>query len=265
MRIAGLDIGSRTIKLALLEDGNLKDFCCVETSYDPRAQIKDLLREFKYDRLVATGYGRKLAQEHFGAETITEIRAHAIGVRSLFPEVRTILDIGGQDTKAIALSPKGKIIKFEMNDRCAAGTGRFLEIMAMALGVDLQGLSQLALETTHTAQISSLCTVFAESEVVGLIGRGEDRKVIARGIIFSIARRSVALLKRVKVYAPVIFTGGVAQNKALVAVLEELLETSILVPENPQITGALGAALSAEFSCPGASNPCSRIVFTSSS
>lgn len=245
MRIVGLDIGSRTIKLALLENAKLKDFRCIETSYDPKAQIKNLLAELKYDRLMATGYGRNLAQQHFGAETITEIRAHAIGVRSLFPKVRTILDIGGQDTKAIALSPEGQVIKFEMNDRCAAGTGRFLEIMALALGVDLQGLSKLALEATHAAPISSLCTVFAESEVVGLIGRGEDRRVIAKGVILSIARRSLSLLKRVKIQQPVVFTGGVAQNKAVITALQELLKTSILVPENPQITGALGAALCA--------------------
>ncbi len=243
MRIAGLDIGSRTIKLALLEEGRLKDFYCVETSYDPKAQISDLLGALSYDHLVATGYGRRLAQEHFGAETLTEIRAHALGVRALFPEARTILDIGGQDTKAMALSPNGAVLKFEMNDRCAAGTGRFLEVMAMALWVDLTGLAQLALEAARPAQISSLCTVFAESEVVGLIGRGEDRRVIAKGIIFSIARRAVALLKRVKVAPPVVFTGGVAQNKALVEALQELLGTSILVPENPQMTGALGAAL----------------------
>jgi len=247
MRIAGLDIGSRTIKLFLLEDGRVKDFRYVETSYDPKAKIKNLLGKVEYDQLVATGYGRNLAQAHFGAETITEIRAHALGVRYLFPEARTILDIGGQDTKAIALSPEGQVIKFEMNDRCAAGTGRFLEIMAMALGVDLPGLSELALEATHAAQISSLCTVFAESEVVGLIGRGEDRRMIAKGVILSIAKRSVSLLKRVKVHPPVVFTGGVAKNKALVKALEELLKVHVLVPENPQITGALGAALSAKF------------------
>ena len=247
MRIAGLDIGSRTIKLVLLEDGRVKDFYYVETSYDPQAKIKNLLAEVEYDQLVATGYGRNLAQAHFGAETITEIRAHALGVRYLFPEARTILDIGGQDTKAIALSPEGQVIKFEMNDRCAAGTGRFLEIMAMALGIDLAGLSALALEAPQAARISSLCTVFAESEVVGLIGRGEDRRVIAKGVILSIAKRSVSLLKRVKVHPPVVFTGGVAKNKALVKALEELLKVHVLVPENPQITGALGAALSAKF------------------
>ncbi len=246
MRIAGLDIGSRTIKLALLEDGELKGFWCLETSYEPKTQIKNLLAKVEYDRLVATGYGRNLAQEHFGAETITEIRAHALGVRSLFPEACTILDIGGQDTKAISLSSEGRIIKFEMNDRCAAGTGRFLEVMAMALGVDLSGLSELALEAPQAAQISSLCTVFAESEVVGLIGRGEDRRVIAKGVILSIVKRSVSLWKRVKVKAPVIFTGGVAKNKAVVKTLEELLQIQVLVPENPQITGALGAALSAK-------------------
>ncbi len=246
MKIAGLDIGSRTIKLALIQGQKLQESCCEEASYNPLAQAKKLLERIDYDHLVATGYGRNLARRHFGAEAVSEIKAHALGVRYFFPEARTILDIGGQDTKAIALSPEGQVIKFEMNDRCAAGTGRFLEIMAMALGVDLPGLSRLALEAPHAAQISSLCTVFAESEVIGLINQGEDRKIIAKGVILSIAKRSVSLLKRVKIRPPFVFTGGVARNKALVKTLEELLEIKAFVPKNPQITGALGAALAAK-------------------
>lgn len=174
MRIAGLDIGSRTIKLALLQDGELKGFWCLETSYDPKAQIKNLLSKVEYDRLVATGYGRNLAQEYFGAEMITKIRAHALGVRSLFPEARTILDIGGQDTKAISLSSEGRIIKFEMNDRCAAGTGRFLEVMAMALGVDLPGLSELALEELLQVQV----LVPENSQITGYLGAALSAKTL---------------------------------------------------------------------------------------
>ncbi|WP_022854020.1 acyl-CoA dehydratase activase [Thermodesulfatator atlanticus] len=243
MKIIGLDIGSRSIKLVFLKDGNIKEYLCTETSYNPKEQIANLLSNFKYDYLVSTGYGRYLAKEHFRAEILTEIQAHALGVRHIFPTARTILDIGGQDTKAILLDSSGKVLRFEMNDRCAAGTGRFLEVMARALGVDLQGLSSLALSAKTAAKISSLCTVFAESEVIGLIGRGEAREVIAKGIINSIAKRSLTLLKKVGAKNPIIFTGGVAYNKALVATLEELLGNSILVPENPQLTGALGAAL----------------------
>ncbi len=244
MKVAGIDIGSRTIKLVILEDGFLKDYYCIETSYDPKSRIENLLQRLDFDKLIATGYGRNLAKEYFSAKTISEIRAHAIGVRAFFPEARTILDIGGQDTKAISLGNNGEVIKFEMNDRCAAGTGRFLEVMASALGVDLEGLSELALQAKQAAQISSLCTVFAESEVVGLIGRGEKREVIAKGIILSIAKRSISLLKRVGINQPIVFTGGVARNKALIKALEENLAIKILIPKNPQITGALGAALS---------------------
>jgi predicted CoA-substrate-specific enzyme activase len=142
------------------------------------------------------------------------------------------------------LSENGKVLKFEMNDRCAAGTGRFLEIMAMALGVDLKGLSALSLKASEHVQISSLCTVFAESEVVGLIGRGTERTTIARGVIHSIAKKSLSLLKRVGVNSSFVFTGGVAQNYALVKTLEEILNSEIKIPAHPQITGAIGAALS---------------------
>ncbi|WP_281347186.1 acyl-CoA dehydratase activase [Thermosulfurimonas marina] len=208
-----------------------------------REQLQALLSGLSFERLIATGYGRNLARELFWAETLTEIRAHAMGVRSLFPEARTILDIGGQDSKAIALDPEGRIVKFEMNDRCAAGTGRFLEVMAEALSVELEELAELALNTDHAANISALCTVFAESEVVGLIGRGEELDRIARGIISSIVKRSLTLLNRISPVPPLVFTGGVARNRAVVKILEEELGFPVLVPEDPQITGALGAAL----------------------
>ncbi|QJA06049.1 3-hydroxyacyl-ACP dehydratase [Thermosulfurimonas marina] len=216
---------------------------CLETSARLREQLQALLSGLSFERLIATGYGRNLARELFWAETLTEIRAHAMGVRSLFPEARTILDIGGQDSKAIALDPEGRIVKFEMNDRCAAGTGRFLEVMAEALSVELEELAELALNTDHAANISALCTVFAESEVVGLIGRGEELDRIARGIISSIVKRSLTLLNRISPVPPLVFTGGVARNRAVVKILEEELGFPVLVPEDPQITGALGAAL----------------------
>ncbi|MBX6423079.1 acyl-CoA dehydratase activase [Thermosulfurimonas sp. F29] len=243
MRVAGLDIGSRTVKLVIVDEYGVIERRCVETSARLGEQLHALLSGLSFDRLIATGYGRNLAGKLFGAETLTEIRAHAMGVRSLFPEVRTVLDIGGQDSKAILLDPEGRIVKFEMNDRCAAGTGRFLEVMALTLGVRLEELAELALKADQAASISALCTVFAESEVVGLIGRGEKPERIARGIICSIVKRSLSLLNRVSSVPPLVFTGGVARNRAMLKILEEKLGFPILVPEDPQITGALGAAL----------------------
>ncbi len=257
MIIVGIDIGSRSIKSVVLKDGILEATTCIETTYEPKEQIRQLLSGLQYDCLVATGYGRYLVRDDFGAEVITEIKAHALGVSYFFPEVRTILDIGGQDTKAIALSPEGTVVRFEMNDRCAAGTGRFLEVMARALGVEIEGLADLALAASEAAPISSLCTVFAESEVIGLISRGQRREIIAKGIILSIAKRSMALLKRVGLQAPVVFTGGVALNKALVESLERLLNLSLWLPREPQITGALGAALSVWNTRAGLGSRCS--------
>jgi len=161
----------------------------------------------------------------------------------LFPEVRTILDLGGQDSKAIAVNDTGKVIKFEMNDRCAAGTGKFLEIMAQALGYSLDQFGVEALESTRDIQISSMCTVFAESEVTSLVARGEARQDIALGIHRSVVRRAVSMLKRVSVEEPVLFAGGVALNPCMRCLLEDALGKNILVPENPQMVGAYGAAL----------------------
>ncbi len=245
MKCVGVDIGSRNIKVVVFKDGRFVESLCVETSARLKEQLKSLLGSMEFDELVATGYGRGLAEELFGAKTVTEIKAHALGVKKIFPEARTVLDIGGQDTKAISLDEDGKVLKFEMNDRCAAGTGRFLEVMARALGVELEELSEMALRASKAAPITSFCTVFAESEVVGLIAKGEPVEEIARGIIQSIVKRSVSLLKRVKVSGPVVFTGGVAQNKAVVKFLEEELKEEVLVPYDPRITGALGAAISA--------------------
>ncbi len=243
MRVAGLDIGSRTVKLVILNGTEVCEKRCLETSARLAEQLREILSGLSFDRLIATGYGRNLARELFGAETLTEIKAHALGVRYLFPEVRTILDIGGQDSKAIALAPDGRVLKFEMNDRCAAGTGRFLEVMARVLGVSLEELSEMALSADQAARISALCTVFAESEVVGLIGRGEAPERIARGIISSIVKRSLGLLRRVSPSPPLVFTGGVARNRAVVRLLEEELGLPVFIPEDPRITGALGAAL----------------------
>ena len=244
MTIAGLDIGSRTIALVEMDNGDVVFSDVIETTFDPLEQCRLLLEDRRFDLLVATGYGRHLAQANFADQTVTEIKAFALGCHSVFPQCRTILDIGGQDTKAISLTPQGKVADFQMNDRCAAGTGKFLEVMATAMGLSLEEMGRIAMETDSEVKISSMCTVFAESEVTGLIARGIPRPEIARGLHEAICDRAASLLKRVGVEKEVVFAGGVARNPCLRSLLEERLGLPLLIPENPQIVGALGAALS---------------------
>jgi len=243
MRTAGIDIGSRTIELVVLEGSQLVESKQADSGFNPLAQAKELLEGVEHDHIMATGYGRHLFELSFDAPTVTEIKAYAVGARAIFPEVRTILDIGGQDSKAIAVNNNGKVFKFEMNDRCAAGTGKFLEIMAQALGYSLDQFGVEALEATRDIQISSMCTVFAESEVTSLVAKGEDRREIALGLHRSVVRRAVGMMKRVSIKEPVLFAGGVARNPCMRRLLEQALGKDILVPENPQMVGALGAAL----------------------
>ncbi|MBW2345428.1 MAG: 3-hydroxyacyl-ACP dehydratase [Deltaproteobacteria bacterium] len=243
MRFAGIDIGSRTIELVVLKDREIIEMKQADSGFDPLAQAKEMLQGVDHDHIMATGYGRHLFELSFDAPTVTEIKAYAVGARALFPEVRTILDIGGQDSKAIAVNYDGKVIKFEMNDRCAAGTGKFLEIMAKTLGYSLDHFGVEALEATRDIQISSMCTVFAESEVTSLVARGEKRVDIALGLHRSVVKRAAGMMKRVSVIEPILFAGGAARNPCMRRLLEQALGKDILVPENPQMVGALGAAL----------------------
>jgi predicted CoA-substrate-specific enzyme activase len=245
LKVAGLDIGSRTIALVEVEEGEVVFQEIRDTTYDPLQQCLELLDGRAPQRLIATGYGRHLARANFAHEVVTEIKAFALGCNHLFPQCRTILDIGGQDTKAISVSPDGAVADFQMNDRCAAGTGKFLEVMAMALGLRLQEFGELARRAGGSHKISSMCTVFAESEVTGLIARNLPREEIARGLHEAVCDRSLSLLKRVGIERELVFAGGVAKNPCLRALLEERLGFEILIPPEPQIVGALGAALSA--------------------
>lgn len=163
-----------------------------------------------------------------------------MGIHQVFPEVRTILDIVGQDTKAISLDAAGNLLKFEMNDKCAAGAGRFLEIMAMALRFDLNEFGENALAAADSENVNSMCTVFAESEVISLLATGADRQKVARGIHQSVIRRAISLIKRVGIKGEVAFVGGVAHNIAMKRLLEDALDRKVFVPSNPQIIGALG-------------------------
>jgi predicted CoA-substrate-specific enzyme activase len=245
MRAAGLDIGSRTVKLVVIENSRLILARRGMTSHDPLEAVRALMDEAGYDVITATGYGRHLIKERLDCSIISEIKAFALGAKAIQPECRLILDIGGQDTKAISLNDSGDMSKFEMNDRCAAGTGRFLEIMANALGYTLEDFSKKALSTEKAANINSMCTVFAESEVISLITQGASRKEVALGIHQAIVSRSVALIKRISKQQEVFFAGGVALNRCVGKLIGRELGVSVFVPPDPQIVGAYGAALHA--------------------
>jgi len=244
--VAGIDIGSRSIELVVFDGGRPVRQVKVPTTYDPLAQCEKLLDGMRVTRVVATGYGRRLFIESFRgieASSITEIQAYALGARYLFPEVRTVLDIGGQDTKVILLAPHGRVAKFEMNDRCAAGTGKFLEFMATALQIPLEAFGHFALRSDKRIQINSMCTVFAESEATSLMARGERAENIAMGLHLAIVQRTVGMLRRVGMEPPLVFAGGVAHNPCAGKVLEEQLNVSLIVPDHPDMVGAIGAAL----------------------
>ena len=240
---AGIDIGSRTIEVVVMEDGRVVETRQSDSGFDPLKEALMLLDGAKRNRIMATGYGRHLLEVALDAPTVTEIKAYAVGTLYLVPEARTILDIGGQDSKAISLNESGRVLKFEMNDRCAAGTGKFLEVMARALGFTIEEFGSQALKAGKDIQISSMCTVFAESEVTSLLAKGEDRLDIALGLHRSVVRRAAGMLKRVSVDGPIVFAGGVARNPCMHHLLEDALQADTIVPENPQMVGALGAAL----------------------
>jgi predicted CoA-substrate-specific enzyme activase len=204
--------------------------------------IADLgIKSSAVDKIIATGYGRKSVA--IADKAVTEITCHAVGAHYLNSAVRSIIDIGGQDSKAIVVDENGGVKDFAMNDKCAAGTGRFLEVMARALEVDINDFGEVSLEADTPAKISSLCTVFAESEVISLISKGEKRENIIAGIHESIASRVVAMAGRIGLSAPLMMTGGVAKNKGVVKALEAKTGYGIEVSEKTQVTGAIGAAL----------------------
>ncbi len=246
MKAAGIDIGSRTIKLVVVEKGEIVAFFITDTTHDPLEQCKKLMDKVSFDKILATGYGRHFFETHFDAPTVTEIKAFARGAKALFRGCRTILDIGGQDTKAIALDEKGNVVKFEMNDRCAAGTGMFLEVIAKTLGYDLEEFGKEALKADGNIQINSMCTVFAQSEVTSLLARRQKREDIARGIHMAILNRTLSLLKRVSTTPDFVFAGGVAKNPCIKHFLGDALGFELKVPEDPQMVGAYGAAMIAQ-------------------
>jgi (R)-2-hydroxyacyl-CoA dehydratese activating ATPase len=239
---AGLDVGSRTIKLVIL-DTELCESLIMETGVNPLSRCQQLLSGNEYEKLVVTGYGRHLVASVLGGVIITEIKAFAAGARYLYPDCHTVIDIGGQDSKVILLSDKGDVQKFEMNDRCAAGTGKFLEVMAHTLEVSIAEFGGLALSAKKNIQINSLCTVFAESEVVSLIARGEEAGSIALALHEAVATRITSMVKRTGLKEKVVFAGGASLNQCLIKLLQQKLEKELIIPDSPQTVGALGAAL----------------------
>jgi predicted CoA-substrate-specific enzyme activase len=250
MITAGIDIGSITSKAAVLADGKLLGTRVIFTGYNSevagRRVFEELLEELRLDpsalrKIISTGYGRNSVT--FVNKSMTEIICHGAGAHYLNPGVRSIMDIGGQDSKVIVIDEKGKVKNFAMNDKCAAGTGRFLEVMARALEVDLDGFGTLSLKAGSPSKISSLCTVFAESEVISLISKGERRENIIAGIHESIAARVAAMANRVGIVPPVVMTGGVAKNIGVVKAMEKKLGVSINVSPYAQVNGAIRAAV----------------------
>jgi (R)-2-hydroxyacyl-CoA dehydratese activating ATPase len=251
MFVAGIDIGSLTAKAVILDDeGRVAGQALTltgafsqkagENAFEMAlAMAKIEASDIKY--VLATGYGRKNIP--FAHAEMTEISCHAKGAHRLFPEARTIIDIGGQDSKAIALSESGVPINFIMNDKCAAGCGRFLEVMARALETEVEKMGELSLRSTKHTQISSMCTVFAESEVVSAVANKVERSDIINGIHLAIAKRVSIMVDHVGLVERVMMSGGVAKNIGVVRALEGELGTTLLVPKEPQLVGALGAAL----------------------
>lgn len=247
---AGIDIGSMTTKCVIVDTEGMM----IASAVLPSGARIQLARDAAVDAAIAqagigrdqitstiaTGYGRKRAEAD---GEVTEITCHARGAVYFFPGTRTILDIGGQDTKAIRVDANGNVGQFAMNDKCAAGTGRFLEVMARALEVDLADMGPLSLESTTPCKISSFCTVFGESEVVSHVANGAEVRDIAAGLNESISQRVIGMLKRVGIEPQVTMSGGVSRNMGMRKTIEKLIGHEMNVSEHSQVMGALGAAL----------------------
>lgn len=250
MITAGIDIGSITTKAVVLVDGVWRGASLLATGANNRASAEEALaralaeagvRREEVAAIVATGYGR--INIPFAHRQVTEITCHGRGAQALLPATRTVVDVGGQDSKVIRVDGRGRVVDFVMNDKCAAGTGRFLEVMARALETDLASLAALARQAKASVPISSTCTVFAESEVVSYIAQGRPKEEIIRGLHEAVVDRLEGMLGRIGVEPAVTMTGGVALNEAIVACLSRRLGLDVHTPPHPQLTGAFGAAL----------------------
>ncbi len=251
MPFAGIDIGSTMTKVVIADDQEAVLAAHIgPTGVEHRHLALKVMDETvlsaglsfeALDFIVATGYGR--INVPFADKQLTEITCHARGVRALFASARMIIDIGGQDSKGIKLDGDGKVSDFVMNDKCAAGTGRFLEVIAETLGIDLAAMGDIALAADGIVQISNICTVFAEHEVTSRLAEGADVGRIAAGLHQAIATRVVNMTRRLGIEKEVVVTGGGAKNNGLVKAIEAQVGFAVLTPPEPFITGALGAAL----------------------
>lgn len=251
MIVVGVDAGSRAIKVVLLNKDSLDVVAMGSTNQGVKSDdiatllLNRLLSENGYrrgdiDYVVATGYARNCISA--ADTTITEITCHARGVHYLVPDARTVIEIGGQDSKFLRLGSDGGVRDFAMNDRCAAGTGRFLEVVANRLDVNIEDLGRMSALSISPAVISSMCIVFAETEIIGLLASGAAPEDIVAGVQNSIVTRVASMAGR-SITPPVVFTGGVAMVAGMSRALENIIGHSIVVAPNPQMTGALGAAV----------------------
>jgi len=254
MLFAGIDVGSLTAQAVLLNDGKISAFKSIGVRANPlesaRTVMGDLLTEINltWDDItycVSTGYGReRIESEGLAQENISEISCHGIGAYTLMPKVRTVIDIGGQDAKVIRVDENGVLVDFVMNDKCAAGTGRFLEVMCRVLGLTLEELGPVSMHAKSQVELSSRCSIYAETEVLHYLQRGVDKASLAAGINKSMAERVMALARRVGVEKELMMSGGVAKNVAVRAELERMMGVRMAVLKvDPQIIGAFGAAV----------------------
>jgi (R)-2-hydroxyacyl-CoA dehydratese activating ATPase len=257
MLFAGIDIGSLTAEAVIIEDGKIIASEIISVLPNPVDSAQKVLglvlqksgvkpEQIKYT--VSTGYGReKLQSQGMAQENLSEISCHGLGAFTLNPEVRTIVDIGGQDAKVIKMNSSGKLENFVMNDKCAAGTGHFLEVMSKALGVSLDELGVISQGSKKPVQMSNRCTIYIETEVIHYLQRGVPKVDVAAGINIAMAERALALVRRVKPEKEAMITGGVAKNVAVRDELQKMLNLKFVIPSiDPQLIGAYGAAVFAQ-------------------
>lgn len=250
----GVDVGSVSTDAVLIdEDCKVLGYSIVKSGFDHKNAISKAMDvicnnaeidKSQIKRIVGTGYGRRNVPGI--CKVVTEISCHAMGIHKIYPQVRTLIDVGGQDSKVISITKEGFVENFIMNDRCAAGTGRFLEVMAHAMDIDVQELGALSLKAKKTQSISSICTVFAESEVISKIAEGCPKEEIIAGIHQAIGERLMGMVSSLGIIKPVALSGGVAKNTGILKIFKKFLSSEVFIPKEPQIIGALGAAIYAK-------------------
>lgn len=244
----GIDIGSTTFKTVVIDNNKnilFSKIMTTETFIEKQIErlFKEEIKEFNTDKytIIATGYGKEMVTS--ANRKYTEITCHLKGLFNEINTACTIVDIGGQDSKVIKCSSKGELLDFVMNDKCSAGTGRFLENIATRFNLEISQIGEIAMSTVGEQNISSTCTVFAESEIISLISQGVDYREVLKGLHTSLVRRIKSMIKSIGIIEPLILSGGVSLNRAIVELMKRELDCKIIVSKNPQITAAIGAAI----------------------